>query len=232
MLKVASVSQVLEKYSENPIPVISFTFDDAYYSTLEKGYPILNRHNFPGTVYVPINLVGSPGYLTVENLQFLSQQGWEIGSHSVSHRKLPKLPEKEIEKELLGSKRCLENWGFKVTAFASPGGAGSKLLWNLARKYYQSSRGIRSQLNKRPFYSLALAATCLGRDNKIEKVRNGIDRCIREKAWWIINIHQIDTPLKSSDKTWQKSRIPISPALGITSKFLSIVCDYVASKQL
>ena len=103
------------------------TFDDAYRSTLELAAPVLARHGAPGTVYAPTDWVGReepmswPGIeewadgphrdellcLGWDGLGELAEQGWEVGSHTRSHPRLPQIDDAALERELAGSRELI-----------------------------------------------------------------------------------------------------------------------------
>ncbi len=109
--------------------VVSITFDDAYRSVLKLAKPLLDRHGYPGTVFVPTDWPGDsrpmrwPGIddwlgtphehelhaLTWQELRELADAGWEIGSHTCSHPHLPKLEDAVLARELCDSKARIES---------------------------------------------------------------------------------------------------------------------------
>jgi peptidoglycan/xylan/chitin deacetylase (PgdA/CDA1 family) len=106
---------------------LAVTFDDAYRSTLELAAPVLARHDAPGTVYAPTDWVGRPepmswpgieewsdgphGHellcLDWDGLGELKRQGWEVGSHTRSHPRLPRVDDAALERELRGSRELI-----------------------------------------------------------------------------------------------------------------------------
>jgi peptidoglycan/xylan/chitin deacetylase (PgdA/CDA1 family) len=120
------------------------TFDDNYRSVLELAKPILDRHGFPGTLYVPTNWVGAekpmawPGIdrwlgtehepelhaLGWDELRYLEAAGWEIGSHTRSHPHLAEVADDAtLADELAGSKAVVEErLGVPCTSIAYPYG--------------------------------------------------------------------------------------------------------------
>ena len=75
--------------------MISFTFDDGYTSTFTQAAPILREFGMVGTVGVICDAVlwnWQPGTMRLGQLRRLADAGWEIASHSLFHRPLPKLP--------------------------------------------------------------------------------------------------------------------------------------------
>jgi peptidoglycan/xylan/chitin deacetylase (PgdA/CDA1 family) len=62
-------------------------------------------------------------YLTVEQIRFLINDGFEIGSHSMSHPVFSRLSYDEFEEEILASVRLLQTtFGKAVTSFSYPFG--------------------------------------------------------------------------------------------------------------
>ena len=73
-------------------------------------------------------------YLTWQEAVSLKDRG-EIGSHSVTHRKLTKIPLAEARQEMTQSKQLLEErLGVPITSFSYPKGRSSQELEMLARE--------------------------------------------------------------------------------------------------
>lgn len=123
--------------------VAVFTFDDNYRSVLELAKPILDRHGYPGTLYVPTDWPSQsramrwPGIdrwlgtrhepemlsLDWQELRDLADTGWEIGSHTCSHPHLTELDDVTLERELSESKARIEQeLGSPCTSLAYPYG--------------------------------------------------------------------------------------------------------------
>jgi len=99
-------------------PVISF--DDGYRDTYETAYPILSEHGLTAKLFVitdmlgktnswDANFFGSFQHITIDEVKALSGAGWEIGSHTKSHRALTTLPPKLLFEEVQSSKHFLED---------------------------------------------------------------------------------------------------------------------------
>jgi peptidoglycan/xylan/chitin deacetylase (PgdA/CDA1 family) len=102
---------------------VALTFDDGTSSDIEQAAPALVYARFSATFYVVTSRVGTNGYLTRFDLQYMSALGFEIGSHSVNHAFLPGLARHELERELRDSKDQLEQWiGSPVAHFSCPFG--------------------------------------------------------------------------------------------------------------
>lgn len=106
---------------------IVFTFDDGCHSDLAVAAPILAAAGFGATFYVTVDFVGRPGYLTRAGLRELHGAGFEIGSHSMTHAFLTDLDAAALRREMVDSKRWLEDAiGAPVTSFSCPGGRSDR----------------------------------------------------------------------------------------------------------
>lgn len=106
----------------------ALSFDDGFADNLEFGVGALASEGGVGTVYVVVSKIGAAagragGMLSLPELRRLVAAGWEIGSHSLSHPRLPELGEAAQREEIHGSKRRLEDLlGAAVRSFAYPYG--------------------------------------------------------------------------------------------------------------
>lgn len=178
-----------------PEALITICFDDGYKSVFENAYPVLSRYGFVGTVFVIPSLVGKEGYMTWQDLTFLYENGWEIGSHSYSHPYLTRLSLEEIERELSLSKTILQDYGFEVFSFASPYGDWNETVIEIAKKYYFLHRTSWPYgLNEIPlqedmrYYLKAVA----GDEISPAEIKRWIDRAKAEKKWLILIFHRIN----------------------------------------
>jgi peptidoglycan/xylan/chitin deacetylase (PgdA/CDA1 family) len=109
-----------------PLPdrAVVITFDDGHVDNYEYAYPIMEDLGFRGAMYVVANRTATYGFLGVEQLKEMIGQGWEIGSHSLSHPDLTTLSGERLREELLNSKMLLEaELGIEVQSFAYPFGS-------------------------------------------------------------------------------------------------------------
>jgi peptidoglycan/xylan/chitin deacetylase (PgdA/CDA1 family) len=124
-------------------PTVVITFDDAYRSVLEIARPLLASLGAVATVFAVTDFATSqrrlmwPGIdhwaggafqdelvgLTWDELASLRGEGWEIGSHTVSHPRLTTLDDQALAAELRDSKRvCEEALGVPCLSLAYPYG--------------------------------------------------------------------------------------------------------------
>jgi len=115
-----------------PDKTVVITFDDAYLDILENAMPILAKYQFPSTIFVATELVGSSTqYLNWQQLQYLYANGVTIANHTVSHTHLLRMQENETEQvwrkrvqaEILDAQTTLANHiGETPKVFAYPYG--------------------------------------------------------------------------------------------------------------
>jgi peptidoglycan/xylan/chitin deacetylase (PgdA/CDA1 family) len=98
----------LERSASGPKPLL-ITFDDGHESDLLMAAPELARRNLHAIFFVIWSYLGRPGYLSRDQVLALREQGFEIGSHGLTHTRLTQLSPAEASNELLESKRRLED---------------------------------------------------------------------------------------------------------------------------
>ena len=122
---------------------IAVTFDDAYRSVIDLAGPVLRSLQIPGTVFVPTAFAGSeqpmawPGIdqwhggphedelvpMSWDELGRLAGDGWEIGSHTEHHPRLPELGRAALGEELQRSRaECEARLSVACTSLAYPFG--------------------------------------------------------------------------------------------------------------
>jgi peptidoglycan/xylan/chitin deacetylase (PgdA/CDA1 family) len=114
-------------------PII-LTFDDGYTDFAHDVAPLLSQYGFRATVFIVSELVGASNVWDAELGESLALMGWEdierlsaegidFGSHSSLHRPLVTLSQSELAKELSRSKRTLEErLGHAITSVSYPYG--------------------------------------------------------------------------------------------------------------
>jgi peptidoglycan/xylan/chitin deacetylase (PgdA/CDA1 family)/GT2 family glycosyltransferase len=118
-----------------PARPVVLTFDDAYADFYDTAFPLLQRHGFPATLYVPTAYVGGAcGWLrregetmrpmaTWSQLAEISAAGIECGGHSHNHVQMDAIPPAAVESEIRRCKSLLEDHlGQEVLSFAYPHG--------------------------------------------------------------------------------------------------------------
>jgi len=148
IVPVGEAVQMMDRRGGLPAGVASITFDDGFVSTHEQAMPILARHNVHATIFVVAGtLAGADSVmdwvkdasiprraLSATQILELAEAGFEIGSHSDTHRDLSTLQESEVVADLRRSREVLEDLiGRSVTMLAYPGGRHDERVRRAAR---------------------------------------------------------------------------------------------------
>jgi peptidoglycan/xylan/chitin deacetylase (PgdA/CDA1 family) len=134
---------------------VILTFDDGYKSQYTNAKPILDKYGYKATFYIICNYVGNGdgqdhpnARMSWEDITALSNEGYDIGSHSMSHPNLDLLSEKGMEYEIGGSKQCLLDQGINPISFAYPLNTGTEdaTVIDIVAKYYDIARTANDPL--------------------------------------------------------------------------------------
>ncbi|HEV8713940.1 MAG TPA: polysaccharide deacetylase family protein [Candidatus Binatia bacterium] len=107
-----------------PKPIV-LTFDDGWASDWRIAVPILQRWGWRAELFVTVDWIGRPGFMTWEEVREAATAGMGIHSHSLSHPDLDRVSRVRLRAELAASKEVLEQrLGRAVEFFALPGGTG------------------------------------------------------------------------------------------------------------
>ncbi len=147
------------------------TFDDGCETDLVVAAPVLADAGFGATFYVTLDFVERPGFMTAGQVCQLSDAGFEIGSHALTHSYLPDLPEARMREELAASKARLEQiTGRPVAHFACPGGRWSRRLAQLAEEIgYDTVSTSRPAINRTDADRYALARVAIMRGTGLDE---------------------------------------------------------------
>ncbi len=111
------------------------TFDDGYLSVYEHACPALVDCGARATIYVVASCVGGINdwdrkagdqeerMMTAAQVRELADNGFEIGSHTLTHPRLTEIDDDQLQRELIDSKHRLEDIiGKPVESFSYPYG--------------------------------------------------------------------------------------------------------------
>ncbi len=95
--KVVALSELINNITkQQPLQdnTVAITFDDAYTDILLQAKPILDKFNYPFTVFVNPSLVKSESnyYLSWQQLKSMADQGVIIANHGYNHHSLARIP--------------------------------------------------------------------------------------------------------------------------------------------
>ena len=127
-----------------PLKTICLTFDDGYFDNFEIAFPLLQKYNFPATIFVNTHFMGKEiDRRGVKSKIF----GWneskimessgiiDIEPHTINHIKLHKSSDEEIEEEIIGCKNEIEKTlNKKCIFFAYPSGKYTQNVIEILKK--------------------------------------------------------------------------------------------------
>ncbi len=123
--------------SKTPLPdkPIIITLDDGYRDSYTAAFPILKKYNLKAVNFVITGVVGSPRYLTWEEMSEMKDSGiFTFGGHTVNHSALTYLGKDQVKKELTDSKEDLQSHlGYLINWMAYPYGNVNSQVASLAR---------------------------------------------------------------------------------------------------
>ena len=96
--KVIALSQVIDNIKQQkalPDKSVAITFDDAYIDILTQAKPILDKHDFPYSIFVNPSIIerNSASYLSWQQLKAMADEGVIIANHGMTHESLARIPE-------------------------------------------------------------------------------------------------------------------------------------------
>lgn len=142
------------------LPIVTTSWDDGDPKDLQIA-DLLRARGLGGTFYVP--MVGYLGRttLTPTDLRGLSEQGLEVGAHSVSHKNLPTLTPEQLGEEVGLCKQKLEQIiGRKVVMFCYPNGRYNReVIRRVQNAGYAGARTVRMLSISTDFYPFEMPTT-------------------------------------------------------------------------
>ncbi len=144
-LKRNNYATVFSGYFKNPKAVaakpIILTFDDGYQDAYDSAFSLLQKYQMTGMFYLIVNKIGTPGYLTWEEILEMQKAGMMFGSHTLTHSDLRNLSPVNLEKEIKESREILtQKLGQEVTDFCYPSGKYSDtVLAEVKKDKYQTA---------------------------------------------------------------------------------------------
>jgi len=143
-LTVSQVALLFGAGAPLPARIAALTFDDGFTDFYQAALPVLQKHGFTATIYVPTDYVGAAKggrpVLSWSQLQEIAEYGVECGSHGHTHRRLDQSPYSVALDEARRSRMLLEDRLQRpVLSFAYPGGC-----WNSRARRAVAAAGFSS----------------------------------------------------------------------------------------
>ncbi len=182
----------IARFSGDRAAALSYTFDDGLRDQFTLAVPMLNEAGFKGTFFVIPGQVAETveaaerkstekrawGGITWDELRSMAGQGHEIGSHTWSHRSLPKLTAEEVETELTLAAATIEDRiGRPALTLAFPFNQSTPEIEAAARKHHAAFRDRQTGVG--------------GEKSTVVWLNQWADQQIRDRAWGVIMAHAI-----------------------------------------
>lgn len=120
---------------QNPYKEVMICFDDGFRGIYDTKQFFIENGLRP-TVFLPISLIGTPGYLNKDEILELQKAGFIFQCHAWNHSDLTKFTKEELVCELCESKKALtELLGRTVDEICFPIGYFSQLILDECERY-------------------------------------------------------------------------------------------------
>lgn len=113
------------------------TFDDGRRDNYEAAFPILCEAGLTATFFVIVekSLGGDPRYINISMMREMIAEGMAIGSHTLTHPRLARVPAEQLRNEIAGSRKRLEDaLGAPVASFCYPYGNWNQQVADIVRE--------------------------------------------------------------------------------------------------
>ena len=94
VIALSTLMDSIKQQKTLPSKSVVITFDDAYLDILTNGKPILDKHDFPFTIFINPSIVerNSSHYLSWQQLKAMADDGVIIANHGMTHDSLTRIP--------------------------------------------------------------------------------------------------------------------------------------------
>jgi hypothetical protein len=170
---------------------ITYTFDDNTGKQLTTALPLFDKYNFKATFYVVTNW--GPNW---SGFKKASENGHEVGCHTLSHPRLDTMKIENQEKQLKNSQNIINSniTNTKCVTISYPYCNVGNM--DLLKKYFISGRicsGAIEPSSPKDMYNISSIAC--GSEGSIKTALNFNDKvasAIKSKGWCVFLIHGID----------------------------------------
>jgi len=151
-------------------PSVCITFDDGCETDLIDAAPVLREFGARATFYLTAGFLGTPGYLTADQVRQLDSLGFEIGCHSMTHPYLSDLSDAELGREIVDAKLHIERiLGHAIEHFSCPGGRyDERTLATARRAGFRTVANSRFHANSSSTSAYELGRVAILRDLRLE----------------------------------------------------------------
>ena len=200
--------------------LMSITFDDGPLSIYTQALPLLESKGVKATAYIVPTWLSLPDYMNWDQVAELHEAGWVIGSHTMTHQKLPTLADSSLDYEIRQAKVELQSRGFPARHFSAPHCRYDDQVIEVIKQYHDSNRicdGVNPAVEDTDPYRLLSFLSYSWRSLFTYQVY--IDSAISMGGWCIMANHEVAVDCTSD--VWC-----------LTTQMLSDVVDYAREKRV
>ncbi len=152
---VVSLNELANCIRDNrtlPANAIALTFDDGYQNIYTEAFPLLNQYGFTATVFLIADYCGKHNdwqgnlplarqpLLAWREIEEMQRHNFEFGAHTLTHPDLTALSIQQIEREVCGSKKKIEDrLGAEVPLFAYPYGKYNGRIKEIVQQHFRAA---------------------------------------------------------------------------------------------
>jgi len=176
--------------------MVSFTFDDGDRNIYKNALPIFKKYGKVGSIFPVVADIeeNEDWSVTWPQLVEFKEAGWEIGSHTMTHRDLTALTDADVDYELKNSKIILANHGIEVKTLAFPYGNYNARVLDYTTRYYENSRKAWGEpLNGIGCNRYLITIREVSPTTLPDEVIAWIADAVAQKKWLVLLLHGIVT---------------------------------------
>ncbi len=115
---------------------VAINYDDGFICVYLYAFPLLKKYNVKATIFVIKDMIGTPGYCTLEQLHEMYDSGLvDIQIHTVTHPRLATLNYDNIKYEISECKNFIEKeFNKEAKILCYPYGSYNNLVINVAKE--------------------------------------------------------------------------------------------------
>lgn len=163
-------------------PMVSFYLDDGYQNDYDIVYPKTKELGIP----VTICLFNTSALLsTPERLKELTDEGWEIHSHTATHADMDKLTLEQQKKEILDNITHFKGLGYDLKGICYPKGYTNPDTLKASREYLQVGMSSIPGINQSPIDTYFVKRD-LTDTTDMDKMKARVDKIKADGKGWLV----------------------------------------------